>query len=124
MARWCAAAVVDTSDLAEEPGCRMTWGQLYADLDRQIDVVDLWDGKAGHVMDYRIEWLVTNHIALLYLDNEPLGVGDLRACLARRRRQAVVLGFMLGGRLYRVRSFEEFWEKRYLDMIRQAEEDS
>jgi hypothetical protein len=69
-------------------------------------------------MDYRVEWLVTNHIALLHLDNERLGLGDLRACLARLRGQVVILGFSLRGRLYRVRSFEEFWETRYLDTLR------
>jgi len=123
MAQWRAAAVVDTSVLSEEPGCPISWGQLYAELDRQVDVVDLWDGRSSFVMDYRIEWLVTNQIALLHLDNERLGLGDLRACLARIRGQAVVLGFMLGGRLFRVRSFEDFWEKRYLDTLRQEGEE-
>ena len=122
MDRWLVAALVDTSHLSEEAGCRVSWGQLYADINRQVDVVDLWDGRASFVMDYRIEWLVTNHIALLHLDNERLGLGDLRACIARIRGQAVILGFMLGGRLYRVRSFEELWE-RYLDALRQEGEE-
>src|ERR1700687_5784296 len=105
MDRWLAATLVDASELSEEPGCRMSWGQLNADINRQVEVFVFWDGRASYVMDYRIEWLVTNHIALLHLDNERLGLSDLRACLARIRGQTVILGFMLGGRLYRVRSF-------------------
>jgi hypothetical protein len=120
MAQWRADAVVDASALSEEPGGRLSWGQLYAEVDRQVDVVDLWDGRSRVVMDYRIEWLVTNHIAVLHLDNERLGLMDLHACLARIRGQAVILGC----RLYRVRSFEEFWEKRYLDTLRQEGEET
>lgn len=122
MARWSAVAVVDTSFLSEEPGCRVSWGRLHAELDRQVDVVDLWDGRASYVMDCRIEWLVTNHIALLHLDNDRLGLGELRACLAWIRGRATLVGFMLAGRLYRVRSFEELWE-RYLDTVQQEGEE-
>ncbi|HJT76693.1 MAG TPA: hypothetical protein VJ739_05780 [Gemmataceae bacterium] len=122
MAQWRADSIVDSSNLSEEPACRISWGQLYAEIDRQADVVDLWDGSSAFVMDYRVEWLVTNHIALLHLDTERLGLGDLRACFARVRGQAVILGFMLGGRLYRVRSFEELWE-RYLDTLQQEGEE-
>jgi hypothetical protein len=122
VAQWRADSSVDSSGLSEEPACRVSWAQLYAEIDRQADVVDLWDGRSAFVMDYRVEWLVTNHIALLHLDTERLGLGDLCACFARMRGQAVILGFRLEGRLYRVRSFEQLWE-RYLDTVRQRGEE-
>jgi hypothetical protein len=123
MADWRADALVDVSHLAEEPGSRMPWGQLDAEINRQVDVFDLWDGRSAFVMDYRVEWLVRNHVAILHLDDERLGLLGLCACLTRVGGGTIVLGFILGGRLYRVRSFEEFWERRYLDTLRQQDQD-